>query len=97
MESPPLSERGLCSYLRKIASLLESGEAIEAASVAAEMNRALPTMPLVLSDSEVSEGEGLLKHCRDLEEGLREKDLQSMRQLGAARKSLAYRRASMSR
>ena len=97
MEADPPSKRGLCGYLRKIANLLESGQAIEAASVVAEMNRLLPTMPLDLSDSEVSESEGLLKHCRELEQGLRDRALQSMRQLGAARKSLAYRRARMPR
>jgi hypothetical protein len=94
MEATAPENPGLSSFLRKIADLLDAGDAVEAARVVGEMNLLLPTMPVDIPDVELSEAEGLLKRCRDLEQGLRRKTLDSMQRLGAVRKSLVYRRRS---
>jgi hypothetical protein len=82
----------LCGCLRRIAALLESGQPVEAAAVADEMNELLPHLPEQMPQEKAEEARNLLAHCAVLEEGLRQQVLTSMQRLAATRKSTIYRR-----
>jgi hypothetical protein len=85
------SGEALCVCLRKILALLEKGEAVEAAGVVAELNAIVRALPPDIAAKEAEEARLLLERCVALESSLREGVLASMRRLGAARKSIAYR------
>jgi hypothetical protein len=82
----------LRSCLRRIASLLEKGEPVAAAAIVGEMNEIFPRLPPDMPQDELAEASQLLDRCKELELGLREKALVALRQLGATRRSMIYRR-----
>ena len=82
----------LCGCLRRIATLLEKGEPVEAALVVAEMNELLPRLPQDIAEAELAEARNLLTRCEALERDLRRDVLGSLQLLAAARKSSIYRR-----
>jgi len=82
----------LRSCLRKIAALLEKGDAVAAAAVMVEMNELFPRLPSDMPNEELAEATQLLDHCKELERGLRQGALQDLRRLAALRKSRVYRR-----
>ena len=85
------SGEALCGCLRKILAALERGEPIEAAAVVPEMKAVVRGLPTDIAEKDAEEAGQLLGRCAELECSLREEVLESMRQLGAARKSIAYR------
>jgi len=82
----------LCGCLRRIATLLEKGEPVEAALVVAEMNELLPRLPQDMAEAELNEAKNLLTRCEALERDLRKDVLGSLQLLAATRKSSIYRR-----
>ncbi len=85
------SGEALCGCLRKILALLENGDAINAAAVVPEMDAVLKSLPGEISQRDAEDARQLLRRCVDLEHGLRGPVLDSLRQMGAARKARAYR------
>jgi hypothetical protein len=81
-----------CARLQRIVMLLEQSEWAEAASAAAEMERLVATLPLELPQEELSEARQLLARYETLGEGLRQRTLGAMTQLGAAQRARAYAR-----
>ena len=86
-----LGSHGLCGFLRRIEGLLEKGDAVAAAAVVAEMNQALASLPLEMPDAELTEAQGLLVRCEEMEQGMRKEVLSSLQRLAATRKSSIYR------
>ncbi len=81
----------LCGCLRKILVSLEKGDPVEAAIVVPAMNAVVRALPAEILERDAKEAVQLLARCAELEGSLRKGILESMRQLGAARKSVAYR------
>jgi uncharacterized membrane-anchored protein len=81
----------LCGCLRRIATLLEKGEPVEAATLVVEMNEILPRVTPEMPGDELADARALLEHCAALEGGLRQHVLSSLQRLGATRKGLVYR------
>jgi hypothetical protein len=78
--------------LRRIAALLEKGDAVAAAAIVVEMNELIPRLPPDMPNEELAEATHLLEHCEELEHGLRQDALLALQRLAASRKSLVYRR-----
>ena len=85
------SGEALCGCLRRILAALERGDAIEAAAVVPEMDAVLRTLPADISEQDAESARRLLGRCVDLEQCLRGPVLDSLRQIGAARKARVYR------
>ena len=83
---------GLCSCLRRIATLLEKGEPEAAAAVVGELNSVLSQSPSEMPEAEYVEARGLLERCEKLERDARQDVLASLQRLAATRKSSIYRR-----
>jgi len=84
----------LCGCLRRIATLLEKGEPVEAATLVVEMNEILPRVTPEKAGDELAQAMALLEHCKTLEAALRQHILSSLQRLGATRKGLVYRQFS---
>ena len=82
----------LCGCLRRIATLLEQGEPVEAAKVVTEMHELLPRLPEDMAEAEFDDAKNLLARCEALEGDLRKDVLGALQVLGATRKSSIYRR-----
>ena len=82
----------LCGCLRRIATLLEKGEPVEAAKVVAEMHQLLPRLPQEMAEAELDDARNLLARCEALEGDLRKDVLGALHVLAATRKSSIYRR-----
>ena len=80
------------AHLQRIVMLLEQSDWAEAAAAAAEMERLVATLPLELPQDELSEARQLLAWYETLGEGLRQRTLAAMTQLGAAQRVRAYAR-----
>ena len=89
---PLTSTQEFCARLQRIVMLLEQSDWAEAAAVAAEMEKLVATLPLELPQDELSEARRLLAKYETLGEGLRQRTLAAMTQLGAARRVRAYAR-----
>jgi hypothetical protein len=85
------SGEALCGCLRKILASLERGDAVEAAAVVPEMAAVLRALPADISQRDEADARQLLGRCVDLERSLRGPVLDSLRQMGAARKARVYR------
>lgn len=81
-----------CARLQRIVMLLEQSDWAEAAAASAEMEKLVATLPLELPQDELSEARQLLAKYETLGEGLRQRTLAAMTQLGAARRVSVYAR-----
>jgi len=86
------SVEGLCGCLRRILASLEKGDPIEAAGMVPELNALVSTLPVNAPEKETENARQLLGRCAALEDSLRGQVVESMRRLGAVRKSMVYRR-----
>jgi quinolinate synthase len=84
------STQQLCESLKRIAQFLENGDAEAAAVVMTELNGLLPNLPQQMQENEQVETKNLLERCMDLERDLRQKVVDSLKQLAATRKSTIY-------
>ena len=85
------SGEALCGCLRRILASLEKCDPIEAATVVPAIYAVVREFPTDISERDAKEASQLLGRCVELESNLRKGVLESMRQLGAARRSVAYR------
>jgi hypothetical protein len=81
----------LCDQLGRIVGYLQGGDSEAAAVVVTEMQNLLPSLPKTMPDCELSEARQLLEECSLLEEKLRQRIIDSLREVGARRRGLAYR------
>lgn len=81
-----------CEHLGMIVGLLEKGDPEAAATVVAEMERLLETLPPAMPEGEMAEARRLMDRYAALSGTLRRKTLESLNRLGAARRSAAYGR-----
>ena len=86
------SVEALCVCLLKMLGSLERGDPIEAVGMVSELNGIVRESPVDAPQEEVERARQLLVRCVELERSLRKQVIESMRRLGAVRKSMVYRR-----
>ena len=85
------STQVLCDQLGRIAAFLEGGDGEAAAGVMVEVQELLPHLPSSMPDDELAQAQQLLQRCCELEAGLRQRIVASLKELGAGRRGFVYR------
>jgi hypothetical protein len=84
------ADPSFCSCLRRIAGLLERGQAEEAAALLPELRGIMSQPPLAMPPAELEEARHLLGRCVAVGGTLRQDVLASLQRMGAGRKSIAH-------
>jgi RNA polymerase-interacting CarD/CdnL/TRCF family regulator len=81
----------LTACLAQIQTLLEKGQVTEAAALVSDLNAIVASAPEPMAETELMEARQVLARCGELEQSLRQSDLEALQRLGATRRSRVYR------